>query len=303
MTFGHRGGAKNARRVLPPKNGNRIEPTPLDGSNTMEGYLIPENSLAAFRYAAQQGASGIEIDVHLTKDDIPVVLHDAFVSKTLQGGSGSVGDYTLQELQKLSYIQSCTDHETERVPTLHQVLNLAKEKGLKVMIEIKEVKKVKLCCAMVVQTVRNLDMQSQVFVASFNPLALYQVRKLETEVETCCIFTAHTTMLLIGELKRMDKFKDLPRVLQLLAENAVFQFCINNLLLLLAHPLVLAFIGCRMVAMESQSATPQRLQHYRNKGILCACWTVNTLELKEKMLGCGLSVITDYLGDALHPSA
>lgn len=48
----------------------------------------PENTLAAFRLAAQQGADGVEFDVHVSRDGVLAVLHDAWVSPVvrLEGG-------------------------------------------------------------------------------------------------------------------------------------------------------------------------------------------------------------------------
>ena len=62
----------------------------------------PENTLAAFRLAEEQGADGIELDVQLTKDGQVVVIHDENIDRT-GTGTGAVRDYTLEELRKLSF--------------------------------------------------------------------------------------------------------------------------------------------------------------------------------------------------------
>lgn len=61
------------------------------------GYA-PENTLEAFRLAMEQGADGIELDVHLTKDGEVVVIHDETIDRT-GNGQGNVRDYTLEELK------------------------------------------------------------------------------------------------------------------------------------------------------------------------------------------------------------
>src|SRR5690554_6576787 len=63
-------------------------------------YYTPENTMAAFQLAYDMGAVMIELDVQLSKDEIPVVIHDADLKKTTSG-KGLVSDYTYQELQKL----------------------------------------------------------------------------------------------------------------------------------------------------------------------------------------------------------
>ena len=75
----------------------------------------PENSLAAIRLAVENGY-GIEMDVQLSKDDIPVVFHDATL-KRMCGVDGNVWDYTLEELQQFKLATS-----NETIPTFADVL-------------------------------------------------------------------------------------------------------------------------------------------------------------------------------------
>ena len=60
----------------------------------------PENTLAAFRSAKENGAIGVEFDVDFTKDSRAVVIHDATVDRTTNG-SGPVSSFTLEEIRKL----------------------------------------------------------------------------------------------------------------------------------------------------------------------------------------------------------
>lgn len=75
----------------------------------------PENSLPAFRKAVENGY-GIEMDVQLSKDGIPVVFHDATL-KRMCGVEGNVWDYTLEELQKMTLADSVAT-----IPTFAKVL-------------------------------------------------------------------------------------------------------------------------------------------------------------------------------------
>ena len=65
------------------------------------GYA-PENTLEAFALAQQQGADGIELDVQLSKDGVPVVFHDESL-KRVSGHAGMIKDFTLEELQRIPY--------------------------------------------------------------------------------------------------------------------------------------------------------------------------------------------------------
>ena len=85
--------------------------------------VAPANTLAAFEKAAELGADGIELDVHLSADGVPVVIHDFTVDATTDG-SGRVGDLTLTRLKELDAGSSFSlDFAGERIPTLAEVLD------------------------------------------------------------------------------------------------------------------------------------------------------------------------------------
>jgi glycerophosphoryl diester phosphodiesterase len=89
----------------------------------------PENTLAAFRRALELSAGGIELDVHLSADGVPMVIHDWTVDRTTDR-FGLVSEMTFDELQSLNA------GEGEKIPTLGQVLDLIGDK-LCVNIEVK----------------------------------------------------------------------------------------------------------------------------------------------------------------------
>ena len=62
--------------------------------------LAPENTMPAFQLAYESGADGIETDVQLTKDLVPVLIHDEHLKRTTNG-SGYIKDYTFSELTQL----------------------------------------------------------------------------------------------------------------------------------------------------------------------------------------------------------
>ena len=86
------------------------------GLHSMEAHA-PENSLAAFRRAVHAGY-GIELDVQLTKDDVPVVFHD-FTLQRVCAAAGKIRDFTLEELKQFRL-----DGTKEAIPTLAEVLQL-----------------------------------------------------------------------------------------------------------------------------------------------------------------------------------
>lgn len=81
----------------------------------------PENTLKSFQKAIELGADYIEFDIHMTKDNEIVIMHDANTYRTT-GKEGLIKEMTLSELKKLD----CG--EGEKVPTLQELIDIAKDK-------------------------------------------------------------------------------------------------------------------------------------------------------------------------------
>jgi glycerophosphoryl diester phosphodiesterase len=98
--------------------------------------IAPENTLIAFQKAIELNPDGFELDIHLSKDGELVVIHDDAVDRTTNG-KGKIVDLSLAELKILdagSWFDS--KYAGERIPTLAEVLALAKDK-IDVMVELK----------------------------------------------------------------------------------------------------------------------------------------------------------------------
>lgn len=103
------------------------------------GYNVvaPENTLPAFKLARYCGFSSIELDVQMTSDDVPVVLHDKTVNRT-SNGTGNIYDMTLAQAQALDFGSWKSALWTgTTIPTFEAAIQLAKKLGLFVYIEIK----------------------------------------------------------------------------------------------------------------------------------------------------------------------
>lgn len=99
--------------------------------------IAPENTLAAFRAAEAAGAPGLELDVQLSQDGVPVVLHDRTLNRT-SNGRGPVDKLPLAELKTLD-AGSWFDlaFAGEKIPTLEEVLAWGGRR-LRFNIEIKD---------------------------------------------------------------------------------------------------------------------------------------------------------------------
>ncbi|MDO3379217.1 glycerophosphodiester phosphodiesterase [Geoalkalibacter halelectricus] len=88
----------------------------------------PENTLAAFRLAEAQGADGIELDVHISRDGVPMVIHDETLERTTNG-RGRVADTRLRDLRRLDAGRwFAPEFAGEPLPLLAEVLEWAGER-------------------------------------------------------------------------------------------------------------------------------------------------------------------------------
>ena len=101
--------------------------------------VYPENTMLAFRKAAEMGVDQIETDVHVTKDGYLVLIHDDTVDRTTNG-KGNVYDYTLEELRALDAGSwKGEQFAGQQIPLLSEFLELVKEMNVKTIdIELKE---------------------------------------------------------------------------------------------------------------------------------------------------------------------
>jgi len=88
----------------------------------------PENSLGALQEAIRLGIDIAEVDIRQTKDHVLVIMHDGKVDRTTNG-KGALADMTYQQLMELRLLQDGKPTD-EKVPTLDQVLRMAKGKIL-----------------------------------------------------------------------------------------------------------------------------------------------------------------------------
>jgi len=88
-------------------------------------YYAPENTMASFKLASEMNADMIELDVTLTRDNIPVVFHDRKLSRTTDG-KGNISRYLLRELRELDAGLWFSElYKGTRIPTLEEVLEWA----------------------------------------------------------------------------------------------------------------------------------------------------------------------------------
>jgi glycerophosphoryl diester phosphodiesterase len=129
----------------------------------------PENTLAAFGLALDQGADGVELDVQLSADGQLVVFHDDDVAR-MTSGQGKVADLTLAQLKQLTLPAGQT------IPTLDEVLE-SFGRQLLYNIEVKDFGwRNRGTETAVSDTIISHQLEEHVLISSFNPLALRRLR-------------------------------------------------------------------------------------------------------------------------------
>lgn len=143
----------------------------------------PENTMAAFRLAVEQGADGIEFDARLSSDGEVVILHDETLDRTTNG-KGRVNSLSLEELKRLdagSFFGP--EFSGERIPTLREVFETL-DSGLLFDIEITDYLDLfGPLAARVVHLVKEYGLHDRVFLSSFNPRAVSVARRIGPECE------------------------------------------------------------------------------------------------------------------------
>lgn len=99
------------------------------------GYA-PENTLEAFALAINQGAHGIELDVHMAADGELVVAHDEKIDR-VSNGSGYIRRMTTAELKRFVFSKQHPAYQTATIPTLREVFALIQPTYLEINVEIK----------------------------------------------------------------------------------------------------------------------------------------------------------------------
>lgn len=167
-TEGARIGSRVRRRRFPPlpEPPRWLREVPL-AHRGLHGEDRAENTVAAFRAAAEAGV-GVELDVHRSRDGVPVVIHDPDLAR-VTGRHGRIDDVDAEDLAALRV--GGTDHG---VPTLAAALQVLTD--VPVMVEVKNVRATATLLEPAVAAVL-ADHPGPVCVASFNPRTLTWFRR------------------------------------------------------------------------------------------------------------------------------
>ena len=249
--------------------------------------FAPENTLAAFKLALALGADGVEMDVQLSADGHPVVIHDASVNRTTNG-AGAVSRLTLDQLQSLDAGSWFERRLTKRprlrtlarrisaeagdafqtlsrqpVPTLEAVLSLLAGAGLqRIYVELKGSPATRQALLeAVLSLVRTFRVERSVTLLSFDHAIVRSAKEISGGIRTAATFPARG--------RRLISTRSIIRA----AEHA----------------------GVDEVALHFGLATRRAIEILHQHGLSVSGWTANSKLGMRRLVACGVdSIMTNF---------
>ncbi len=253
--------------TTPPAPGN---PSVLLVAHRGGAGLAPENTLTSFKNGIALGADFIEMDVHLSKDGAVMVIHDPTLDRTTDA-KGRVSDYTMAELQAMNDAAKFPGATLkEPVPTLGQVLDLAKPANVRLEVEIKIGADGKPYPGIAPKTLDEINargMLDRVRIMAFEFDTLKEIRGLNPKVFTVALMTT-------------DYFrrKTIDRPAAIVDDVAPFS---------------------NAIGVDKNFLTPQLTQEAHNRNLAVGVWTVDTEAEMTKFIKMGVDGITTNRPDIL----
>lgn len=98
----------------------------------------PENTMSAFRLAVKKGYSSIECNLHMTKDNVPVILHDSTINRT-SNEKGKISSFTYSQVRELDFGNwKSPEYKGEKIPSLEELLKFCASNKVTPYIELKK---------------------------------------------------------------------------------------------------------------------------------------------------------------------
>jgi glycerophosphoryl diester phosphodiesterase len=253
--------------------------------------LTPENTLAAFKVAVALGADGVELDVQLTADERPVVIHDRRVNRTTNG-AGAVRGLTLDQLSTLDAgswfarrlrmrprIRAMLDKPAlvgndvsnlsgQRVPGLEVVLAMLNQASLsRVYIELKTDDRRRALLDAVISLVRSFGMERSVTLLSFDHEIIALAKIQAPEIRTAVTFPTNK--------RRLVSAKSIVREIE--------RVCADE------------------AALHISLATRRTVEAVHNRGLSVSVWTANRKLVMRRLIACGVdSIMTNFPDRLIH---
>lgn len=223
----------------------------------------PENTLAAFRLAAEKGLTWIETDVDILGDGTPVIIHDTLLDRTTDR-SGYFYDLTQADLPVDAGTWFSDEYAGEPMPTLRELVDFMNETGMNANIEFKANEQGKA---------RSLALIDNV---------LAELERLDPEREV--IFSSFSHVLLTYLAQRTDR----PIGCLFVTENLWPDW-----------KSVLELVGAQYIHPQDRGLTREMMQTFRAAGYGVNVWTVNNADRANELFNWGATGVFSDVADEL----
>ncbi len=179
--------------------------------------FAPENTSAAFQRAIDDGADGIEFDVRLSKDDVPVVFHDSDLAR-LAKINRRVADLTAAELAEIDvgswFNRAFPKHADEKfaaetIPTLAKTLELLSAYRGLIYIELKsENESLHELAERVCRLIQTTHLLPKIVVKSFNLEGIKIVKSLVPQIRTAALFEPKVLTILQKKKRILEEARN-----------------------------------------------------------------------------------------------
>ncbi len=233
--------------------------------------MLPENTLPAFEHAIEAGADFLELDVLVTRDGVPVVVHDPVLNPAIcrgPEGSRAVRELTLDQVrrfdcgaQKNPGFPKQRPLPGTRIPTLDEVLALATRGAFGFNIEMKSfpdkphyAPPPEEFARLVLGAIRRHRLERRVIVQSFDFRTLHAMRRLAPDIRLAALWSAEAR-----------DFVSIAREAQ-----------------------------AEIVSPQYRLVTPEQVRAAHRAGLQVIPWTVNDAADWDRLIGAGVDgIITD----------
>ena len=241
--------------TLPPLRQLLRERRTLIAAHRGASAYAPENTLAAYRLAVEMGVEAIEVDVHLSRDGVPVVIHDPRLDRTTNA-EGLVKDHSAAQLKQLdvgSWFD--TKFSSERLPTLEELLLWAKGRT-NLLIEIKNNPyKYGDIHRRVAELVQRHRMSAHVEIFSFDHTVAREAKAVDPSLLTGVCYAADPV----------------------------------------SHSALATHANADVIHPNYNFCTPEAVEDAHSHGIFVTTWTVNAAEDARRLIDAGVDCIkTDH---------
>ncbi|XP_076661977.1 glycerophosphodiester phosphodiesterase 1-like isoform X2 [Halictus rubicundus] len=256
-------------------------------------YDYPENSLTAFRNSKKKGCKAVEIDLCLTKDNVPIVFHDPSIDR-VTGRAGSIRDMTWDQLKELDITHNHPLKDkfdgNENIPSLEHVLDTCLNQDQRIIIDIKETG------TEVVQTVLDAynkypKLYQRGIISSFNPIFIYMIRRKNPKIVTSLAWRPQyfsRTSFSAFEKPGPPRFNNPIKHMAACLLDHIYEWALYHFVYYVA--------GVSVVLLHKDTINQYVIQNWYNRGVRVMAWTVN---LPSEKLHISRLLKVTYLTDTL----